>query len=301
MAPTTINPVVMRNATQDVVYDVPDIPVYVKEECQSKQVRHSSVPHWHEGVELIHVLGGGMRCCINDVVLDLRPGDFCFINRRQMHVADSGSHHDFNANVVVADLSLLTRNESVLSRYVNPVIEEEGFTHFHLSGANGTAAELGTLVDEIADLQTRQPEAFELTVVGLIHLAFQRIYLAYTQNLSQLEPVDQDATIQRKMSNYIYEHFQEKIGLDDIANAGNVSRSKCSKVFKHFLQKSPIDFLNLYRLEVASRLLTSSSESIAHIATSCGFSQQSYFNRMFGRTYGCTPREYRERFAASAN
>lgn len=296
----TINAEAMGKARADVTFERADMPVYAVEESMSTKVRHATVGHWHEGVELIHVLSGGMRCRINDVDLDLRPGDFCFINRRQIHLADSGNHGDFRANVLIVDPTLLTRSDAVVSRFINPLLDNEDLPYFHLSGKDGTAADLGNFIDEIAQLQKTKPEAYELTMIGLLHLIFQRIYLAYTAGKCSCEPVDQDAQAQRRMASYIYEHFDEKVTLDDIAAAGSVSRSKCAKVFKQFVQKSPIDFLNLYRLEVASRLLRNTDESISRIALSCGFSQQSYFNRMFGRTYGCTPREYREHFASAS-
>lgn len=294
---STIDASILGTAAANVTYSQPSVPFYAKEESQSAKVRHATLPHWHEGVEFIHVLGGGMRCTINEEVLDLKSGDFCFINRRQMHVADSGDHGDYRANVIVVDPAMMTRNDEVFNHYISPILEEESFTHFHLSNENGTAADLGQYVDEIAELQTNQPPAFELTVIGLLHLVFQRIYMVFSSGEVDFHFLDADAAAQRKMSSYIYEHFNEKVTLDDIAAAGNVSRSKCSKVFKRYLQKSPIDFLNMYRLEVASRLLVNTDESISRIALSCGFSQQSYFTRLFARTYECTPREYRDRYA----
>ncbi len=304
MAPnlsSTIDPAVLAEAAESVRYEQPGVPLYVKEEGESNCVQHDPLMHWHDGVELIHVLAGGMRCLINDFELDLQPGDFCFINSGQMHVADSGSHGDYRANIVVLDPSLLTRNDTVFAQYVKPIIDNDDFTHFHLLASTGSATELCRLVDEISELERNRPPAYELTVIGLLHLVFTRIYLAYTAENVEFYPTDHDASTQRRMSQYIYDHFSEKVTLDDIAAAGNVSRSKCSKVFKHYLQKSPIDFLNLYRLEVASRLLTNTTESVSRIASACGFSQQSYFDRQFGRAFGCTPREYRERQQARAS
>ena len=297
---STIDPRVIAEAAESVRYEYPGIPLYIKEEGESSAIQHDTLMHWHDGVELIHVLDGGMRCFINNVELDLQPGDFCFINRRQMHVADSGSHGDYRANIVVLDPALMTRNDTLFAQYITPILDDEDFTHFHLLASTGSAAELGQIVDEITNLETTQPPAYELTVIGLLHLAFSRIWCAYTDESTESHPMNQDAITQRRMSQYIYDHFAEKVTLDDIANAGNVSRSKCSKVFKHYLQRSPIDFLNLYRLEVASRLLKNTDESVSRIAAACGFSQQSYFDRQFGRTYGCTPREYREQFAKAS-
>ena len=101
------------------------------------------------------------------------------------------------------------------------------------------------------------------------------------------------SVVQRKMVQYIYKNFSDRITLDEISNAGGVSRSKCCRVFKQYLQQSPVDFLNLYRLEVSCRLLRDTKESISVVAQLCGFGQQSYYNRLFLRKYNCTPKEYR--------
>ena len=290
---------VLHEAAASVRYEQPGIPIYAKEESELLHVQHDPLMHWHEGVELIHVLDGGMRCYVNDVEFDLRPDDFCFINYQQMHVTGSDVHGDYRANIVVMDPLLMTSNSTVFGRYIAPIIEDKDFTHFHLGASTGSAAELCRLVDEISELERTKPAAYELTVIGLLHLAFTRIFLARTAHDAVLTPTDHDASIQRRMSQFIYDHFMEKITLDDIAQAGNVSRSKCGKVFKHYLKESAIDFLNLYRLEVASRLLETTSESVASISTACGFSQQSYFDRQFHRAYGCSPRAYRDRYASA--
>ncbi|MBO6047992.1 MAG: AraC family transcriptional regulator, partial [Erysipelotrichaceae bacterium] len=74
----------------------------------------------------------------------------------------------------------------------------------------------------------------------------------------------------------------------------SISKSKCCNVFKEYANHSPIDFLNLYRLKVSTDKLKNSIDSIASIAHGIGFSQQSYYNRLFLREYGITPKEYRQ-------
>ena len=56
-----------------------------------------------------------------------------------------------------------------------------------------------------------------------------------------------------------------------------------------------IDFLNHYRLEVSCHLLNTTKMSIAEICTACGFNHQSYYSKIFLRTYHCTPRDFRKR------
>ena len=59
------------------------------------------------------------------------------------------------------------------------------------------------------------------------------------------------------------------------------------------MHRSPIDYLNHYRIECASFLLTSSDMTVAEIAQRCGFSDSSFFIRQFRHYKNTTPRRYR--------
>ena len=54
-----------------------------------------------------------------------------------------------------------------------------------------------------------------------------------------------------------------------------------------------VQYLNDYRLEVAAKLLTTTSDDIINIAINTGFDNLSYFNRCFKKKYGITPGKYR--------
>ena len=88
----------------------------------------------------------------------------------------------------------------------------------------------------------------------------------------------------------------DNIDLEDIAAAGNISRSKCCQIFKKYMQQSPVAYLNAYRMELSCNLLKTTSYSITSIATSCGYNHLSYFSKIFLKKFGCTPMEYRKKF-----
>ena len=73
-----------------------------------------------------------------------------------------------------------------------------------------------------------------------------------------------------------------------------MSRSKCSRLFRKYLSKSPIEHVQQYRLEKSVYLLKNTNLQFSEIAAICGFNQQSYFNRLFVREYGMTPKQMRK-------
>ena len=59
--------------------------------------------------------------------------------------------------------------------------------------------------------------------------------------------------------------------------------------------KSAISYINEYRIERASALLSSTDASITEIADSVGIPDPNYFTRIFTRVKGKSPKEYRKR------
>ena len=90
---------------------------------------------------------------------------------------------------------------------------------------------------------------------------------------------------------YVENNYMEKITIEDIANEVDLSQSHFMKYFKNTMGTSFVE----YRLTMASRLLISSDSSILAIASEVGFENLSYFNRIFKKRFGQTPREYRRR------
>ena len=56
--------------------------------------------------------------------------------------------------------------------------------------------------------------------------------------------------------------------------------------------RTPIDYLNYYRIEQACFKLATSNDSIAEIGMSCGFNDESYFIKTFKKYKGVTPKKY---------
>lgn len=99
----------------------------------------------------------------------------------------------------------------------------------------------------------------------------------------------------KSMLSFVQEKYGERISLADIAAAGNVCKSKCCAIFREQLRKSPVEYLNEYRLNKSVELLTNTDKSILEIAYDTGFSNSSYYTEIFGGRFGCTPSQYRKR------
>ena len=276
-----------------IIFENDSLPVQVGLENIALRKMHSEIPHIHDNVEIIVVNSGTIICSAGGDEFELHVGDVCFINLKQLHSLCTNDGKKCGHKVLNVGMSLLMQNPLIYEKYLKPMLEDTSFSHISFDGNSGSAAEIAALISDIETLQQNSPRGYELKLIALIHLLFHQLYLAYIDEPKKV-PMDNNAFTSQKMVEYVYKHFNEELVLDDIAEAGNVSRSQCAKLFKKYTMLSPMAFLNKHRLEASLNLLRSTADSVADIAQSCGFFDQSYFNRLFLREYGCTPLAYRK-------
>jgi AraC-like DNA-binding protein len=80
---------------------------------------------------------------------------------------------------------------------------------------------------------------------------------------------------------------------DEAAAAACMSPSHFSRLMKETFGRSFTDLLAQMRIDKSKELLKRSDSNIVDISLECGFSDQSYFTKVFQRLSGVTPREYR--------
>ena len=92
---------------------------------------------------------------------------------------------------------------------------------------------------------------------------------------------------------YIESHYSQPITLDTLARLTGMSAKYFCRFFRTIVHRSPIDYVNYYRIERAGQMLTLSDMTIAEIAQRCGYNDSSFFIKQFRRYKGTTPRKYR--------
>ncbi len=85
----------------------------------------------------------------------------------------------------------------------------------------------------------------------------------------------------------------ERIGVDDLARAAGFSRHHFSRLFVASEGITPAAYIVQQRLRVALRLLREGDAPIAEVATRRGFSDATYFCRVFKKAMGLSPGEFR--------
>lgn len=105
-----------------------------------------------------------------------------------------------------------------------------------------------------------------------------------------------------KMLQYISKNYQEDLKLEDLAEEFNFNYHYLSAYFNQQMKEGFSDYLNRLRIEKACQLLKESNLSISQVSSQVGYSEHSYFCRVFKKITGKTPsvwrrsRYYEEKF-----
>ena len=95
--------------------------------------------------------------------------------------------------------------------------------------------------------------------------------------------------------NYIREHMDREITLEELLRLTGMSKSYFSRNFKDVTGKTFVTYLNDMRIETAKKYLTETKQPIYWIASQVGYVDEHYFRRVFRERTGVTPKQFREK------
>jgi AraC-like DNA-binding protein len=99
---------------------------------------------------------------------------------------------------------------------------------------------------------------------------------------------------------YMRGHYQTVITNQQLAQLAHMSVSAFERKFLAAFHLPPQKYLRKLRVQMAGRALVYTNKTLAEVAVSCGFSDQSHFAREFRKHFGRTPRDYRRHYAPNS-
>jgi AraC-like DNA-binding protein len=99
---------------------------------------------------------------------------------------------------------------------------------------------------------------------------------------------------------YMRDHYHSPIPNRQLARLAHMSVRAFERKFHGCFHLTPQKYLRKLQMRMAGRALVYSNRSLAEVALSCGFADQSHFTREFRRHFGRTPRAYREHYTRGA-
>ncbi|MES9769298.1 AraC family transcriptional regulator [Bacillus altitudinis] len=248
--------------------------------------------HWHDEFQFVFILEGEAEFHINEKILNIQQGDGVFINSGCLHMAKDANGTTCTYICLNVSPHFITANE-LFTTFVHPYMHASQTPFILFNRKDGWPNQIYQCIQIIQRLIEQTPAYFELE----LNIQLITIWKCLLQNRFQLtyDARKHDRNEHMKhMLNWIHEHYHEKVLLQDIAREGQLSRSECCRYFNDILKKSPIHYVNEYRIQQSLILLQKTDLNITEIAYQVGFSSTSYFISIFKRVKNTTPLSYRK-------
>jgi len=251
--------------------------------------------HYHNEFEILVATKGSILIQTETENYSLSAGEGLFINSGLLHtITTAASKEDTGFIAVVFDYSVLCREQDITyEKYIRPLLNGSLVPDVILS------PDICHHVHELFSAYEAKEFGYELTVR---HRLLQIFYLLLKDaRQTPLSVQSTKSTVIKTVLDYMKQHYQEPISLQQLAKEAHVSKEYLCRLFHRASGYSLMEYLNRYRIRQSTFLLLQTEERISDIALSCGFSHSSYFGKVFLDYMGCTPTEYRKQSQKQKN
>ncbi len=250
--------------------------------------------HFHDDFEITLVLGANGKRIVGNSVQHFTGIDLAMIFPDALHGYRWDKEYA-GADVVVIQFGKNVKNYPIfakesLSEIGRMLSEPELGIHFSTETAF-------RLKDKIMALVSAEGIKGVLLFIDILYdLAISK----GRETISTIPLKTEHASFQKdcerinKIILFIEKNYSKKISLKDIGESVHMSPSAISRYFKRKTGSGIWDYLNNYRIDIATHKMIKTDEYIFEICYSCGFNNISNFNREFKKRLGMTPRAYKK-------
>lgn len=245
---------------------------------------HDFGPHWHSEVEVLTCLNGEVTVRVENRNYPLLPG--------QVLIIPGNEAHQFFVSIQPCQLMIQKFGYSLL---------DSDFTHIQSScqyfrledGPEVLCEPLRKLLEcLLADGKITQENEWKMRAyVTLLAYGLRNTPSAYRPSENQVSRTRRLVGIYPALD-YVKDHYQENISLDDVAKLTGYAKTYFCKHFKRVTGVSFHQYLNRYRISIACLLLADPGLSVTTIAEMTGFSSAKLFCRIFKETTNMTTSQY---------
>ncbi len=245
--------------------------------------------HWHMECELIFVLQGSFALSVDEKAVTAQPGDVVFVPGGAVH---GGTPKNCVYECIVFDMERLLQDSVICRQRLADVVGD----NCQIQTIFKAGSDAARLLDRVFESMEKEMAGYEFLTTGLLWqfiglVIQQRLYLPISQ---ETERGGRHSSQMKSVLRRIRQDYATPLTLEMLAQEAGMAPRYLCRVFRQITGRTPIDYLNYYRIECAAELLCSQNESITEVALSCGFNDPGYFARLFKRQKSVSASQWRK-------
>ncbi len=273
--------------------DLPeDFPAQADIESGFVPDQHIDYLHYHNCLEIGYCHEGSGIFLVEKKILPFSRGDAVIFSTNERHLAQSNKGVVSQWTWIYADAARLhlLGNEPAFRDAENLA----GDDFVNVLHEKDHAPLVGLVKGMIAELKERK-EGYRLAFRALLSAFIVQLHRTAKSTSPAITGEDREtfARISPALS-FIARNHMEPIAMARLAKLCGLSSTTFRRLFKSATNRSPLQYLNLYRLQIAGTLLRTTKKPVLQISLETGFPTLSSFNRAFQNVFHQAPRVYRK-------
>ena len=255
-------------------------------------------PHKHNYIEFIYMYAGETTHIVCGESIALKKGELLFLNQNAIQEILPARKEDVAVNFIILPeffdtaFAMMGEEENPLRDFMYGCLTRKdnyiSYLHFEVSEVLPIQNLLENMIWSLVYKQVYNRSINQITM-GLLFLQL----INHMDKLNSGEKIfEQEIVIQ--VLHYIEEHYRNG-SLTELAGKLNYDLYWISRAVKKYTGKTYKELLQIKRLNQAVYLLSSTSLSVETIVGMIGYSNKSYFYKVFKRKYSISPQKYREK------
>lgn len=244
--------------------------------------------HWHMEYEIIRILKGSFLVTLDEQEFLAKEHDVLFIPAGMLH-AGIPDHCVYEC--AIFDINMLLKNNSVCKKYLTDIMQHSIVIQNFLPRS---LSKIHTIVWSLFSALSKKKSGYELITQGTLYEFFGIILQNHYYEMNpSITPHGHKRVLQlKKVLEFIENSYDQTITLEELSKEIGMSPKYFCRFFQEMTHRTPIDYLNYYRIEHACYELSTEDSSITEVAFNCGFNDISYFIKTFKKYKGTTPKKY---------
>lgn len=238
-------------------------------------------PHIHDCCEVYVNLSGDISFMVENNIYPVKRGNAIITRPHEYHhcIYHSDAAHEFYWILFTSQ-----GNEEILTPFFNRPFGERNLISYECS----IGERLIHLCERFCKTRLSEPKKHECF--------WQLIGLLNQEQLSDVSSTSQTKSEISEALHFIDTHICEPIRITDLAKISHLSLNTLERYFSKELNMTPLEFIQKKRLNLAASFLRQ-GYCVQQAGMESGFSDISYFIKVFKRSYGMTPFQYKKQFA----
>jgi len=256
------------------------------------------VAHYHEYIEIIHVLEGSLKASVSGHEFSISGGDLLLVNSMEPHAFRRSRSCRYICLQFDPYVLFSTSRMTFETRYIMPFIMSSSSPQRVIPAKELADTDIGRLVEDVNRECSIREYGFELAVradICRIFLWFLRKWHAQGVSMGMSSDIrSEDIARLEGVLAFIDANYMGTVSADKMASMCNMSYSYFSRFFKASIGKTFSEYLTYVRVTEAEKLLVSTDKNVSQIAVETGFSNASYFITQFKKLKHMTPKKFQQ-------